>query len=216
MAGKARPSEYNHTVTYLLQYLENTRAKCPVITPDDFLNSELLITAFGYRAAYGVAQVAEEIDRNGRSWNSMLVDISRISKAHCQYMLVRYFFVGLQQENELGANEKQVLQTMAYFFALHLIDTEAAEFLVSGYLSSSQVQAVKRKVIELLAVIRPDAVALVDAFALPDYYLNSALGRYDGNVYEAMTKMAEKEPLNQTVVVDGYEECIKPFVHARL
>lgn len=146
----------------------------------------------------------------------MLVDISRISKAHCQYMLVRYFFVGLQQENELGANEKQVLQTMAYFFALHLIDTEAAEFLVSGYLSSSQVQAVKRKVIELLAVIRPDAVALVDAFALPDYYLNSALGRYDGNVYEAMTKMAEKEPLNQTVVVDGYEECIKPFVHARL
>lgn len=74
----------------------------------------------------------------------------------------------------------------------------------------------KRKVIELLAVIRPDAVALVDAFALPDYYLNSALGRYDGNVYEAMTKMAEKEPLNHTVVVDGYEECIKPFVHARL
>lgn len=131
VAGKARPSEYNHTATYLLQYLENTRAKCPVITPDDFLNSELLITAFGYRAAYGVAQVAEEIDRNGRSWNSMLVDISRISKAHCQYMLVRYFFVGLQQENELGANEKQVLQTMPYFFALHLIDTEAAEFLVS-------------------------------------------------------------------------------------
>lgn len=74
----------------------------------------------------------------------------------------------------------------------------------------------KRKVIELLAVIRPDAVAPVDAFALPDYYLNSALGRYDGNVYEAMTKMAEKEPLNHTVVVDGYEECIKAFVHARL
>ena len=35
----------------------------------------------------------------------------------------------------------------------------------------------------LLAAVRPDAVALVDAFGYDDYLLNSALGRKDGDVY---------------------------------
>ena len=48
----------------------------------------------------------------------------------------------------------------------------------------------------LLAEIRPNAVALVDAFKFPDYLLNSSLGRYDGKVYEDMTDRAAREPIN--------------------
>lgn len=39
---------------------------------------------------------------------------------------------------------------------------------------------------QLLKDVRPNAVALVDAFEFPDNVLNSALGRYDGKVYEAL------------------------------
>ncbi|RCH83936.1 hypothetical protein CU097_008828, partial [Rhizopus azygosporus] len=35
----------------------------------------------------------------------------------------------------------------------------------------------------------------------------------DGHVYEKMTAMAEQEPLNQTMVADGYEEFIRPLIH---
>ncbi len=46
--------------------------------------------------------------------------------------------------------------------------------------------------------IRPDAVALVDAWGLPDELLNSALGSYDGDVYNRLYTMAkEREPLNK-------------------
>jgi acyl-CoA oxidase len=48
----------------------------------------------------------------------------------------------------------------------------------------------------LLAEIRPNAVALVDAFKFPDYLLNSSLGRSDGKVYEDMTDRAGREPIN--------------------
>ena len=41
----------------------------------------------------------------------------------------------------------------------------------------------RRAVYALLAAVRPDAVALVDAFGFDDYLLNSALGRKDGDVY---------------------------------
>ncbi|KAI8342207.1 acyl-CoA dehydrogenase/oxidase C-terminal [Choanephora cucurbitarum] len=216
IAGKAEPSEYNQTINYLTQFLQNPKAKCPATKPSDFSNPELILSAFGFRAAYGIAQVAEQIDRHGRSWNSMLVEISRISKAHCQFMLVRNFIVTLQNDEQLAKPENKpmlkVLRTLATLFALHTMEKELSEFLVAGYLSSEQSAMLKEQVIHLLELVRPEAVSLVDAFALPDYFLHSALGRYDGKVYEAMTEMAEREPLNHTLVVDGYNECIKPLV----
>ncbi|KAI8141427.1 acyl-CoA dehydrogenase/oxidase [Fennellomyces sp. T-0311] len=217
VAGKAKPSEHNLTITYLSQYMQNPKATCPATTATDFLNPEVLLSAFGYRAAYGIAQVAEDLDRNGRSWNSVLVDINRISKAHCQYMIVRNFFVGLQQaEKELATPERKILQTLSFLFALYTMEKEMSEFMLSGYLSPAQGKMVKEQVLELIARVRPDAIPLVDSFALPDYYLASALGRYDGKVYESLCRMAESEPLNHKLVVDSYENYIKPFVHRGL
>lgn len=73
------------------------------------------------------------------------------------------------------------------------MDTEAADFQRSGYLSSEQAELLRSKVDELLAIIRPQAVPLVDSFKLPDYLLNSALGRDDGEVYRALFDFAVRE-----------------------
>ena len=54
--------------------------------------------------------------------------------------------------------------------------------------------------LELLAALRPDAVALVDAFDFTDHGLCSVLGRYDGQVYENLFKWAQSSRLNQTEV----------------
>ena len=71
----------------------------------------------------------------------------------------------------------------------------------------------------------------VDAFDLDDYALNSALGRYDGDVYrvcisphhltphhtaQALYELAQQEPLNKTVVGPGYEEYIRPLLKSKL
>ena len=53
-----------------------------------------------------------------------------------------------------------------------------------------------------LLTCRPEAVALVDAFDYSDFVLNSSLGRYDGNVYEALFKYAQKAALNDRQVID--------------
>ncbi|KAI9499269.1 acyl-CoA dehydrogenase/oxidase C-terminal [Zychaea mexicana] len=217
IAGTAKPSEHNLTFIYLSQYLQNPKAKCPANSANDFLNPEVILTAFGFRAAYGIAKVAEQIDHQGRSWNDALVDLHRISRAHCQYNIVRNFFITLQRANEgnnqqnISMAERKVLQSLAYLFALHTMEKDLSDFVMSSYFSPEQMDMIKQQVQSLLKVVRPDAVALVDAFALPDYMLHSALGRYDGNVYPALTKMAEQEPLNQTIVVDAYETCIKPM-----
>ena len=43
-----------------------------------------------------------------------------------------------------------------------------------------------------LKAVRPNAVTLVDAFEFPDNVLNSAIGRYDGRVYEALYEVRGK------------------------
>lgn len=77
------------------------------------------------------------------------------------------------------------------------MDVEAAEFLSSGYLTGKQSELLKNRVHALLAELRPQAVSLVDAFGIPDYQMNSALGRYDGDVYVNLVKFAQGEPLNE-------------------
>ncbi len=67
----------------------------------------------------------------------------------------------------------------------------------------------------LLVSLRPNAVALVDAFAFTDYALNSALGRYDGDVYRAMLEMAQGSPLNATEEGPAWHDVLKPAMHNR-
>ena len=59
---------------------------------------------------------------------------------------------------------------------------------------------IKQEVMTLLAEVRPNAVALVDAFKFPDYLLNSSLGSYDGKVYEDMMDRAGREPINGLIM----------------
>merc|ERR1712187_424679 len=61
----------------------------------------------------------------------------------------------------------------------------------------------------LLDKIRPDAVGLVDALGFDDEQLKSTLGRYDGNVYEAIYEEAKLSPLNQTPKMVGWESLSK-------
>lgn len=76
-------------------------------------------------------------------------------------------------------------------------------------MTESQITQVNERIKELLTAIRPDAVALVDAFDFQDVTLGSVLGRYDGNVYENMFEWAKKSPLNKTEVKK--EKCLSPF-----
>ena len=69
-----------------------------------------------------------------------------------------------------------------------------------GFFSPKQVSLLKNKLADLLAEIRPNAVALVDAFDYPDKVLDSCLGRYDGQVYQALYDYAKSSPLNQQEV----------------
>ena len=56
------------------------------------------------------------------------------------------------------------------------------------------------RLLDLLKVLRPNAVSLVDAFDFPDGILDSALGRWDGQVYQALYDFSLRSKLNEKQV----------------
>lgn len=211
-SGKITAKNASFSSEYISEYLSNPHARCPFKTVDDLSNPEALISAFKFRAAFLIDKAVQAIDNDQKTWNDMLVDIYRISRAHCQLLMVSNFVKSVFN-TELEPTMKRVLQRVCILFCLSTLEQEAADFLTSGYLSPEQALLIKDNMIAVIKSIRPDAVALVDAFDFPDYLLNSALGENDGRVYEKMTAMAEKEPINQNKVAGGYEQYIRPLIH---
>ncbi|XP_043946436.1 peroxisomal acyl-coenzyme A oxidase 1 isoform X1 [Protopterus annectens] len=206
-------------VSYLNDYSSRQIQPHPVAarpTVVDINDLSSLVEAYKLRAARLVEAAAKnlqaELQRRKNkddAWNNTSVDLVRASDAHCHYVVVKLFSAKLSEVTDTAVHS--ILSTLALMYALHGISKNTGDFLQAGVLTEPQITQVNQRVKELLAVIRPEAVALVDAFDFKDQNLNSVLGRYDGNVYETMFEWAKKSPLNKTQVHESYYKYLKPL-----
>lgn len=89
-------------------------------------------------------------------------------------------------------------------------------WLQYSHLKISDIDAVNERLAELLAAIRPNAVGIVDSFDFHDDILDSALGAYDGRVYERIFEAANKSPLNAEPVNESFHKYLKPFLKGQM
>ncbi|KAH1183454.1 peroxisomal acyl-coenzyme A oxidase 1 isoform X1 [Mauremys mutica] len=175
-----------------------------------------LVEAYKLRASRFVEVAAKNLqaELNRRksqedAWNRTSVDLVRASEAHCHYVVVKLFTTQLSEINDAAVHA--VMNNLCLLYALYGISKHTGDFLQAGILTDAQVTQVYQRVKELLAAIRPNAVALVDAFDFHDNHLGSVLGRYDGNIYENMFAWAKKSPLNKTEVHEAFHKHLKPM-----
>eukprot|EP00069_Balaena_mysticetus_P021762 bmy_13797T0 len=180
----------------------------------DINSPDSLTEAYKLRAARLVEIAAknlqtEVIHRKSKevAWNLTSVDLVQASEAHCHYVAVKLFSEKLLQIQEKSI--QAVLRNLCLLYSLYGISRNAGDFLQGSIMTESQITQVNERIKELLTVIRPDAVALVDAFDFQDVTLGSVLGRYDGNVYENLFEWAKKSPLNKTEVHESYHKHLK-------
>jgi len=83
-------------------------------------------------------------------------------------------------------------------------------------LKPTDIPSIQSLLEESLKRIRPNAVGIVDSFDIRDDILASALGVYDGNVYERLLEDAKKSPLNQVPVNESFEKYLKPYLKSNL
>ncbi|XP_038834663.1 peroxisomal acyl-coenzyme A oxidase 1-like isoform X2 [Salvelinus namaycush] len=217
-----RQASAGHQLSGIVSYLnESERSLQPqsvssrptVVNVNDLAS---LVDAYKLRAAKLVELAAKSIQQELQkrvsqedAWNNSAIDLVRASDAHCHYVVVKLFAAKLGEIGDTGVHS--VLSTLALLYALQGIQQHSGDFLQTGLLSVPQLSQVSQRLKELLAQLRPNAVALVDAFDYRDEMLNSVLGRYDGNVYEHMFEWARRSPLNKTEVHESYHKYLKPL-----
>ncbi|KIW74762.1 hypothetical protein Z517_11532 [Fonsecaea pedrosoi CBS 271.37] len=168
----------------------------------DLDNDQDIVSIFGRRAAFYTFQILEQIDEKHTAHNELLPDYWRLCRAHAEFLAVHHFSVELKNprtNTQLGPQSANVLWDLFRLFATDLITKEPQGFYVSGTLTVAQVEDLSRNNLPLLLKrIRPHAVRLVDSWKLPDWLLDSSLGRYDGQVYPDLFRRAsELNPLNK-------------------
>ncbi|PGG97421.1 hypothetical protein GX51_07332 [Blastomyces parvus] len=172
-----------------------------------FTSDEDIVQAFEWRAAYLSFKAYEKREIQKQTWNSLLIDFYRLSRAHSQSILVINFYNAIINDSNTipSAQTRSTLRDLFRLFALSTMEAEAREFYSCGAVSNEDLDAVTPRVFDLMQRIRPHAVSLVDAWAIPDFLLNSALGRYDGKVYEELFELAHRQnPLNEITVNPDY------------
>lgn len=167
-----------------------------------------LVAAFAWRTAHLTFEALKHRDVEKRSWNSLLVDFWRLSTAHSQYLVVKNFYEAVSSPeltSSVDAATAEVLRKLFRLYALYTVEREAADFYASGTVTVRQITLTRTKsVLSLLDDIRPHAVSLVDAWKIPDWVLDSSLGRSDGKVYEDLFRRASQENPVNDLVFDPY------------
>jgi acyl-CoA oxidase len=177
-----------------------TNRKANTTSFDVYTNDGDIVAAFQHRTSHLVYQAYQARIERKESWTSLMLQLHRMSIAFAESLLVSNFYAAVFENAPvpaLDSTSHSVLKQNFRLYSLFTMEVHAAEFLLSGSLQAAHLGSLTKKIQNLLAEIRPHAVRLVDAWSIPDYVLNSSLGRSDGNVYNDLFRKAHLEnPLN--------------------
>ncbi|KAJ7705262.1 acyl-CoA dehydrogenase/oxidase C-terminal [Mycena rosella] len=214
----------DESVAYLRLHVPEARLG-PVA---DFLDPEIQLKVFRHRAARLVMEYAEALRvaqtrdvSAAHAWNTHMMGLISAARAHIEYTVLSAFVdqLRLVQDRPVRA----VLQHLSSLFALSCIDSpHGLGFVEDGYISAPHLRQIRASIDKLLEVLLPDAVALTDVWNFSDASLQSALGCWDGDVYERMMQWTRQIPLNVSaaktggVFRPGFDEYIRPILRGKL
>lgn len=178
-------------------YLKNRTHRTPqVVVKEGTVDDQSIVEVFRWRAAdlsYRAYQ-ARVVEK--QPWTRLMIQLHNLSRAYSEHILVNNFYNGL---SSIPPPNQSVLRACFRLYAFYTLDQYASSFTMTAAVLPESVYTLQNTMLDLMAELRPHAVKLVDAWSIPDWLLNSALGRYDGKVYEELFDMAHrKNPLNKT------------------
>jgi acyl-CoA oxidase len=198
----------------------------------ELLDPQAQVSIYRHRAVRLVLTAYTAVHTSSKSaanaWNEQMLCIIAAARAHVEYLVVLAFVNGLAQLPEsTSPSLRAVLSRLCSLFALSNIisptSVYAISFVEDGFLTATHLQTIRGLVNDLLEKLLPDIIALTDAWDFTDASLCSALGMYDGNVYENIMRWVNQLPINQRawkenrgVYEPGWTKWISPVLKANL
>nr|XP_018909347.1 PREDICTED: probable peroxisomal acyl-coenzyme A oxidase 1 [Bemisia tabaci] len=149
------------------------------------------------------------------AWNEVSIQLAKAAETHCRAFMMQ-IFINFATSAQVSPELKKVLIELCELYGTYFLLDNLGDFFMYAGLRSSDVPSIQEWLETLLHKIRPNAVGIVDGFDISDAVLRSALGAYDGNVYERLFAEANKSPLNAEPVDESFHKYLKPFLKSNL
>lgn len=156
-------------------------------TTRDTSDSHLLDTEFHLKAFYyreheittsAAKRIKKLIDSGLDAYDAFNVaqhQMIDVAKAYLDRVVLEQFLTKIETLED--SSSKDMLCKLAQLFALHKMEENKAWYLENHYFETSKSKAIRKMVNQLCWEIRPDAVALVDAFAIPESCLAAPIAK---------------------------------------
>ncbi|TMW42313.1 hypothetical protein DOY81_012606 [Sarcophaga bullata] len=185
---------------------------------------ESIVKAFQFVAASKIRIAYERLENRRKQGygpevaaNLCGIELTQAADLHGRAFLASSALYELQKlSSQVSPALGDVLKTILELYLVDACLNRIGDFLRFINFTDKDISQLELRLQSCLQRLRPNAVALVDAFDIDDRILDSALGAWDGNVYERMFEAAKKSPLNKEPVNISFHKYLKPFMKANL
>ncbi|GBP17201.1 Peroxisomal acyl-coenzyme A oxidase 3 [Eumeta japonica] len=164
--------------------------KCVANMPEELTNHITLIKTYKWLTAYILKMTYEKVTRlkaegkdnfqaknDSQSYNAVSLAIIYAEN----FVLNHFYQTAIKFED---AACRGVLLDLVSLYGAWMLERHLSSLYMGGYMSGEMGWWLREGVLKLCARITPQAIALVDTLAPPDWCLNSVLGTADGQVYK--------------------------------
>jgi acyl-CoA oxidase len=152
------------------------------------------------------ASAARRRDRQFDVFNDVQDHVLKTATAHIDRVVLEAFVAGIERTTDPAA--RALLGRVCDLYALSTIEADKGWFLEHGRLTPTRAKALTGAVNDLLGELRPHMRTLVDAFAVPEAWLNCAVlaeepGRQQAMAeHDAALRAAGVEPQEDATATD--------------
>lgn len=137
------------------------------------LDKEFHLNAFQYREKQILNSAAKRLKKliddgldSYDAFNVVQHQMIEVAQAYLERVTLEQFYIAIEKISD--ENCKAMLTELCQLYALSQIEKNKGWFLEDGYMEGVKTKAIRKMVNQLCWEIRPNAVALVDAFAIPE------------------------------------------------
>jgi len=185
-----------------LSFLKGKMKSFNAKSVNELLKPEVLLENYKWLVTWLLKSSAEKfqgLQKEGRDTftsknDSQVYKARTLSIAYIEHYVMELFWKRLQNP-EIAPEIRSVLIKLLLLFGYWSLEKHLTSLYQGGFAQGPTAAALIREtVLHLCEEIKPDAVALVDAIAPPDFILNSCLGHSDGQVYKNLQLAMSQTP----------------------
>ncbi|XP_076002583.1 peroxisomal acyl-coenzyme A oxidase 3 [Genypterus blacodes] len=180
------------TVDFLENYKEILETKFTAATLEECMDPAVPLAAYQWLVCFLLVQSQRRLEEQRASGggefearnNSQVYFCRSLSLAYIEHTVLQRFHQ-LVSDSDTPLSLRPVLRRLCALYGLWSLSTHMTTLFQGNYISGGKpVEFIQMSILNLCSQLKDDAVSLVDVLAPPDFILNSALGKSDGQLYK--------------------------------